>query len=293
MGMHTNMLGRAVMGLAILAAGASAHASELTVYHGARLVEHIANDGDSFHVQAGDQRLHIRLYFADSPETVVHHHHDARRIQEQARYFGVTDPDRVLELGEQAKAFTREVLSRPFTVYTAHVRALGGPTSERIYGFVVTEHGRDLAELLVENGLARNFGVRRERYDGMSQADMETRLRDLEISAMLAHRGIWLESDPNRIVEYRAQQRAEKQTNKLFMSSAVQLLEQPIDINHATQRELERIPGIGPVLASRIINQRPYRAVEDIQSVPGISKKTFRNILPYLRVDDAGGRSNG
>jgi len=268
----------------LFGAAVFAQSADLVEYKNVRLAEHVINDGDSFFVNIDGKTLHLRLYFADSPEAEVYSDHDARRVQEQARYFGIDQPDRILWLGEQSAAFTKEVLSKPFTVYTAHAAALGGASSERIYAFVVTSTGRDLAELLIENGFARNFGVKRARYDQMAQSEVEYRLRDMEIAAMLGTRGIWSESNPNRIVEYRAQQRAESTNMQQIMNSTVRLIENPLNINTATQRELERIPGIGPVTASRIILNRPFASLEQLKTVPGIGEKTFENILPYIHI---------
>jgi len=252
----------------------------LTLYRDVTLANHDINDGDSFFVQVGDRVLHLRLYFVDCPETSVNNDHDARRVQEQARYFGIDDAERVPWLGEQAGDFVRQVLSAPFTVYTSHAKALGGRGSERIYAFVVTSTGRDLGELLIENGFARNFGVKRSGPDGTRHDELELRLRDMESAAMLARRGIWQESNANRLVEYRAQQRADRDIMQGIMTSTVRLVERPLDLNTATRKELQRVPGIGPATADRIIQARPFTAIDDLQRVPGIGEKTLDNIRP-------------
>ena len=62
-----------------------------------------------------------------------------------------------------------------------------------------------------------------------------------------------------------------------------------IRINHAPAEELDLLPGVGPVLAQRIIEQRtrggPFRKPEDLLNVPGIGEKTAAKIVPHLRFD--------
>src|SRR5688500_8299160 len=57
-----------------------------------------------------------------------------------------------------------------------------------------------------------------------------------------------------------------------------------VNVNSATQAELETIPGIGPFLARQIINGRLYERVEDLERVPGIGHYTLNKIRPYVKV---------
>jgi len=59
---------------------------------------------------------------------------------------------------------------------------------------------------------------------------------------------------------------------------------QTININSATQDELERLLGIGPVRARAIIEARPFSKIEDIMKVKGIKEKTFGKIRGYIVV---------
>lgn len=58
-----------------------------------------------------------------------------------------------------------------------------------------------------------------------------------------------------------------------------------VNVNTATEPELETIPGIGPFLAQQIIRGRPYSRVEELERVPGIGHYTLNKIRPYVKVE--------
>jgi competence protein ComEA len=61
----------------------------------------------------------------------------------------------------------------------------------------------------------------------------------------------------------------------------------PVDLNSATQAELETLPCIGPTRAKAIIEYRgahPFRRVEDVMNVPGIGPGTFERIKDKITV---------
>jgi competence protein ComEA len=59
-----------------------------------------------------------------------------------------------------------------------------------------------------------------------------------------------------------------------------------ISLNSATESDFESLPGVGPVLANRILNWRiqhgPFSSIEDLQSIPGIGPKVFANLSSYV-----------
>jgi len=51
-----------------------------------------------------------------------------------------------------------------------------------------------------------------------------------------------------------------------------------ININTASLQHLESLPGVGPVIAQRIVNQRPFATVDDLIRVKGLGKKKMAQI---------------
>ena len=60
--------------------------------------------------------------------------------------------------------------------------------------------------------------------------------------------------------------------------------QEKIDLNSATQDELEVLKGIGPKLAGMIIAGRPYETVEDLLTVKGIGEKKLAKIKDFVLV---------
>ena len=61
-----------------------------------------------------------------------------------------------------------------------------------------------------------------------------------------------------------------------------------LNLNTATPRQLESLPGVGPVLAKRIVEFREkkggFKRIEELLAVPGISEKKWKVLTSYLTV---------
>jgi competence protein ComEA len=62
----------------------------------------------------------------------------------------------------------------------------------------------------------------------------------------------------------------------------------PLDLNSATEADLDALPGVGPVLAGRILAWREangaFTAVDQLAEVPGIGERTLERLAPLVRV---------
>jgi competence ComEA-like helix-hairpin-helix protein len=290
----------AALGLIVLTvATADAHDPWVTLTN-CQYVANDSNDGDSFHVRSGRKEYIFRLYFVDSPETDLEL---KERLDEQSKYFGVSVPQ-TIQIAEAAKSFVQQKLSHPFVVRTCMQDAMGRSKMERFYGFVEVDH-HDLGEELVANGLARLHGTE-TRPPGMNSVEVEwSKLEQLERTAKQQKVGAWGVSVGrlNARVESKEQYSADSfdaffHPERLRATpTPIPLASQPpnsrtysrapvftkkLDANTASQQELDALPGIGSVLAARIIAARPFTTADDLRKVKGIGTKKYEKIRSYF-----------
>jgi competence protein ComEA len=73
---------------------------------------------------------------------------------------------------------------------------------------------------------------------------------------------------------------------------AVRALRQgePLDLNEAAAADLQLLPGVGPKLAQRIIDERRRRGgfhdVSELRGVKGVGPQTLARLKPLVRVTD-------
>ena len=293
--------------------GALERSKDWIVLENCRLIVNPANDGDSFHASSGEKEYLFRLYMVDAPET---DEIKPGRLVEQAKYFAITVPQ-AIEVGRAAKEFAREKLSEPFTVFTRMSDAMGSSNLERVYAFVQTKDG-DLGEQLVRNGLARNHG-RKATPPGLKDSRSEVeKLQQFEDAARQEKIGGWGVNAgrlnvraqkpasfsvfvPGKSARPRAAPLANSPASISAMPAPTSSIatttpsetkgshakEMPelgkIDVNTATEKELRSVPGVGPVMAARIIAARPFRSADDLKKMNGIGDKNYAKIRPYFQ----------
>lgn len=72
----------------------------------------------------------------------------------------------------------------------------------------------------------------------------------------------------------------------VFPEEAEPEISYPLDLNAATAEELETLPGVGAILAERIVSYREavggFQSLEELQQVNGIGSGIYSQIAPYL-----------
>jgi competence protein ComEA len=69
-----------------------------------------------------------------------------------------------------------------------------------------------------------------------------------------------------------------------------------LDLNLATDKDFDALPGVGPKLAERIMKYRQsvgiFRSLDELQAVKGIGKKKFEQLRPLIMVTPDAGLSD-
>ena len=80
------------------------------------------------------------------------------------------------------------------------------------------------------------------------------------------------------------QRKAEMQQKQC--PSSIVRSDSQLNLNTATQAELEALPGVGASLAKRIIQARPLKTIDDLDRVPGVGKKLLEQLRDRVVAGD-------
>jgi endonuclease YncB( thermonuclease family)/predicted flap endonuclease-1-like 5' DNA nuclease len=279
-----------------------------------------ANDGDSFHVSVAGKEYIFRLYFVDAPETSAEFRD---RVEEQAKYFGITveqnlqlgalaktymreklsGPFLVRTCWEDAMGRSR--MQRFFAFVQTNTGDLGEQLVENGLARFHRESGKPeglssaTSELRKLNTLERKAKQEKVGGWGANEGRIIVRAKEPE-----SEKGVdpfdkffHPEMTPETVISpaLTSSSRATAPLSSTSPRASVEPIqsttpdsvssipETKLDINKASQAELENIPGIGPAIAQRIIEARPFKSADDLRNVKGIGAGArYEKIRPYF-----------
>ena len=286
-----------------------------------RLDADVSNDADSFHVKAQGKEYIFRLYFVDAPETdasfperVAEQAKYFGLTPQQTLQLG--DYSKKFTKQKLTQPFTvrtrmQEALGRSSKQrYYAFIQTAEGDLGEMLVANGMARvHG---ASVQVGRGTRERQRRKLQRLEreakqqkvgawGASVGRMTARL-PLEPA-----KGTGSSFDaffhPERVVATKANEDAQDMTpaptaaplvpppitrpTPLIQSpppaaNAAATSQSKLDPNTATAEQLMAIKGIGPILAGRIIEARPYKNSNDLQKAKGIGPKKYEAIRPFF-----------
>jgi competence protein ComEA len=159
----------------------------------------------------------------------------------------------------------------------------------------------DRAELLQIPGLGENLAQRIEEYrrqhgafrsvneltqvGGIGPATLERWRSWLHVTAGVAEEDGALDQRP---LARKTSDNSSKGNGDQKPGGKAAKLQGPVDINRATAAELQRLPGIGPKLSQRIIDERskrPFKSVDELRRVSGIGPRALERLRPHVVVE--------
>ena len=285
-----------------------------------RLLRNQSADADSFHVKAAGKEYIFRLYFVDAPETDMSF---ADRVREQAQYFGLTPDQTItlgeyakrFTTEKLAQPFTvrtcmQDAMGRSkMPRYYAFVETKEGDLAE----LLVTN---GLARL--HGAVAQPVGLRspERQWDKLKRLEREAKQQKVgawgAASGRMAARSATVQpkSGPDSFDAFFHPERLatanEPATTTTMPTASPALMpgasRRPesawpfsappgapaqtggkLDVNSASSEQLLAVPGIGPVLAQRILEGRPYQSADELTRVKGIGPKIYERIRPHFR----------
>ena len=287
-----------------------------------RLVRSEATDADSFHVKAASKEYILRLYFVDAPETDMSFADRVREqaqyfgltpeqtitLGEHAKRFTkekLAQPFTVRTCMQDAMGRSR--MAR----YYAFVETSEGDLAE-----LLTANG--LARL--HGAEAQPAGLRSPEREWDKLKRLEREAKQLKVGAWGASSGRMTAQSPKTQPKtgpdsfdaffhperVAAADGSETSTIAPTPSPTAAAIFTPrggtsfpgaaaspstsarggggkLDVNAATSADLLAIPGVGPVLAQRIIEARPFQTADDLINVKGIGPKKYETIREHFR----------
>jgi hypothetical protein len=85
---------------------------------------------------------------------------------------------------------------------------------------------------------------------------------------------------------------ASAKTKKSTTKTTASEKQEKMDLNTASESDLDALPGIGPALAKKIIENRPYTSFADVKKRSGVPASELDKIRPKVKVSRSSGAKN-
>jgi competence protein ComEA len=283
------------------------------------------NDGDSFHVSYKGKEHIIRLYFVDCPETdatyparvaeqVAHHgvtSEQALAVGRHAKKYSaalLSKPFTVVTCNQDARGNSQ--LPRIFGFITTSSgddlgELLVGNGLARSYGAAEAPPGKQVAQLrarydqLEEQARRKKLGVygsdplrEIETTKNVSgKVEPESRLLPRATPAASASPSVSalptpsVSAPPLNPESQVAASGPERAARLTPVVDAPAVIDGRVNINSASLEELMTLPEVGASMAQKIIDERPYATIEEIERVKGIGPKKFEVLKSRIFCD--------
>ncbi len=109
------------------------------------------------------------------------------------------------------------------------------------------------------------------------------------LTSCLVLSGCWgcgLKQDPDQLRKSTAERTAQAKTDATAIAQGIReglARDDRIDLNTATNKELETLPGVTPALAAKIVRNRPYDKPQQLVTKQVLSQHQYDNISSRVK----------
>jgi len=177
---------------------------------------------------------------------------------------------------DQASYYVENLVSNSLISIHGPYKSKPDAYDNRFYGYITLHRGGEKISLnrrLLINGYGLFMDYRAQHPDSVEA------FKRYEAIARRNNRGIW---------QHEGKIRKRIPRSRVVDDSKVSAVSFPLNINTASEEELQHLPGIGPAYSKRIVAYRTknkgFSSVEELREVKGIGPKTLEKLRPIVTI---------